>query len=423
MPPYRASVGGQYGSGIYPDSRPRIDVGQLIDAATGGATSLIHATMLRTQNQRELARQAEQDKLARDQITYQRSRDQKEDARRDEEASERRAEATARRRKEDRDFIIAGGVPEHTETQAVPGQTTMPAIEPVSPIKRAMTGGFQSQVPNTALGQPDGIPGVQITPSDAPGSVAPVARPATVTSYHNESVDVPEHLDPTKSSAYARAVEVEKLRGEGWMSRDEARAKAQTELQEKRLVAQQKMREYSSQAATALAKWKQEHPVPKSAIARQMTGNAGSALAEKVADGLLVQADGNLQDAVDHLEGTDEGRALAAQGVTKAHLLAAYGKSKRADVTGALRLQAGSSGLSPDKAVDAVSKTKVRLAPPKSSDAGVPTAVASTKAKQPPPETQEEYDFLIGRGMNDADIVKRYGEPAKGVKRKTDEKK
>jgi hypothetical protein len=41
MAPYTARTGGVFGSGLYQNSRPQIDVGGAIDAVSRGATSLI----------------------------------------------------------------------------------------------------------------------------------------------------------------------------------------------------------------------------------------------------------------------------------------------------------------------------------------------------------------------------------------------
>lgn len=110
MAPYTARTGGIFGSGLYPDSRPRIDVGGAIDSVTRGATSLIQNAY-----ERRLADQQRQ--IQADERTRQHTREDTLDKRAGEEFQMRKDEHDAQ-------MAASGYTPAHQETTSavVPGE-------------------------------------------------------------------------------------------------------------------------------------------------------------------------------------------------------------------------------------------------------------------------------------------------------------
>src|SRR5215212_2434579 len=102
MPRYTARTGGVFGSGLYQDSRPQIDVGGAIDSVTRGATSLIQNAY-----ERRLADQQRQ--IQADERTRQHSR---------EDVLDQRAADDHRMRVDEHDANMAasGYTPAHKET-------------------------------------------------------------------------------------------------------------------------------------------------------------------------------------------------------------------------------------------------------------------------------------------------------------------
>lgn len=156
--PYRARMGGVFGSGLYPQQPVQDNVGNAIDAVTRGATTLIQGAYARKMAERkqafqdaELARQNREEQRRIDQDAFTRDLDNRREARETE--AQQRADATA------------GYTPSHVETKDV--------VEP---------GTVET---NGLMGAPGKITGPQI-----------VQKTATI----------PGALDYTKSTAYrARA--------------------------------------------------------------------------------------------------------------------------------------------------------------------------------------------------------------------------
>lgn len=134
--PYRAQMGGIFGSGLYPKQQQQNNAGDIIDAVTRGATTLIAAAYARKQAQREQQRQDAQDKLA------QRAADRQD--RHDEwERTTHEDEAARKNRQEERADFEAGYTPAKTTTKDVvqpgkvessglfgaPGSVTAPSIQ------------------------------------------------------------------------------------------------------------------------------------------------------------------------------------------------------------------------------------------------------------------------------------------------------
>ncbi len=387
--PYRAQGGGAYGSSVYPDSRPRIDVGQILDAAGNATQSVIHSVLLRRQAENAIAMQKNQQAMEQQRIGIERDRETREAARQD-------ADLALRRESERHRFLENGGIPAHEDVQPVGGTATVQASPtPISPIRRAMGAGDASA-----------IPGVQVTPSDASGSIAPVAQPSTTDVYHNETVQVPESFNPTRAAAFQRGVAIQELRNEGLATKEEHRQQFQAEQQEKRLAAQQKGREFAATAAQQLARLKATlSNKGNGAIPKAMTGNAREAAMQSTAAGLLEQFDGSLDQATEFLENDAAGQKLAKEGLEVRHLIAARGKYVTTATNQAVRLQTGANGLPADKAVDAVAGTRKKVALKTGKVGGADTPPANATK---PSITKAEKDALVKQGFKEKDVLDRY---------------
>lgn len=195
-----------------------VDIGSAIEALAGGAGSIIHQTMLRKQGEYERTRQATIDKQSQDR--YQQQIDLQKQTESDRK-NERTQDLARQDAKERREFLMAGGVPAHTEQQ--PTLTAQPSgtapITPLDPIRQAM--GVSQQRPDliSALGGP------QLTPSNAPDSGSPIAPPTSATVNApvagSKSVNVPESYDPTQSANYIRAAMLGDLKQKGILTKEE----------------------------------------------------------------------------------------------------------------------------------------------------------------------------------------------------------
>lgn len=318
MPPrYQAGQQSLFGGPGSPQApRPSVDVVGLADVLTSGATSLLQQRMLRQQAANELELQKQHLQLQREQSTREGQRETREAANSDRDFKLR--EQAERHR-----FLEAGGIPEHTETEQVAEAVPMPAFQatPSSRIRSAMSG----------------MPGVQVTPSNAPASTgptdrvnanpAPAAQPTIATAFHPETTHVGESVDPTKASAFIRATEVARMHEIGLGTREEHKQQFSAEQQAKRLAAQQAGREYGAQAAKDLVAFRDElRKRAKTEVEKKMTADAIERRNVAYSAGYLAQFE-NLEDAVEALRSPD-GAQLRAAGVTENHLLAAFGKQK-----------------------------------------------------------------------------------------------
>src|SRR4051812_25759834 len=110
--PYRAQTGGIFGSGLYPRQPAQDTAGNVIDALTRGATTLIHSAYARQEKKRQEAIQDE-DRAMR-QRAEQREVERDAFAR----AQAGRADSRAERDQERQDFE-AGYTPKRIETKDV----------------------------------------------------------------------------------------------------------------------------------------------------------------------------------------------------------------------------------------------------------------------------------------------------------------
>jgi hypothetical protein len=370
--PYRAGPGsGMFSSYAFPDTRPKIDVGGVIDAFTGGASSLIHGAYIR-QRQKML------DQQARDQIAYQHQRDQIADTRyeqaRQDRIGQQDREFGLKAESERHRFIEAGGIPASTTVDTTPNTTDISSgFKPNLPT---------SLQPNAPAGAGGGIgtdqsPIARAMTAGVPTSVAPTAAP-TAAEVPSRATTTPESFDPTRSAAYERGVAVQQIRNDGYVTRDEARQEFQTAQQQARLDAQQRGREYM--AGQALTRLK------ASLAARGATGKGGTAMTggqaelarQRAATGLLDQMGGSYDAAVSALNGPD-GEQFRNLGVEPRHLMYAHSQYVSTATTRALRLQSGLTGMTPEQSKAAIDSTRKLVGGSQPPAASGPTS--------PPPST------------------------------------
>jgi len=133
--PYRAQLGGVFGSGLYPGQPVQDNVGNAIDAVTRGATTLIQSAYARKQAERqqaiqdaERARQDREEQRKVEQDTFNRDMANRKDARETEAQS--RADAAAGytpTRIENKDVVEPGTV-ETNGLMGAPGKVTAPKV-------------------------------------------------------------------------------------------------------------------------------------------------------------------------------------------------------------------------------------------------------------------------------------------------------
>lgn len=312
MPPaYTSNPGGTFNSGVYPDTRPQVDVGQILAAAGQGVGSILHAIMQRkvVERQAEMA-QAEfglrekAEKRQADQALWERGFREK--------------ELGVRRDTERRNALIAGIVPEVPERITTTDVELPQLAPPRTSIRDALKTGAVRPPRGTTL---ESLPGPQITPS---AGAAPSTR--MTARQHDIQMAQPEHYDPTKASAYVRATDLEQMRAE-------ARADLQTEklasaatLQASRLAAAQQLKVYASNVALEIARIRARAAAAgRSGIAGRMTGGQLETMRTNAAIGLIEHTAGSYDEAIKFLNSPD-GEGLRKQGVAPQHLMFAHSK-------------------------------------------------------------------------------------------------
>lgn len=361
--PYTSNPGGLFNSGVYPDTRPRIDVGSILDALGQGAGSIIHAAMVRKSMENEQG-------FRRAQLGLEQQREQREAAMADQDFQFRKEQERHR-------FIENGGIPGGTSLQNEPtGQAPITPLTvqslPSSPIRQAMTGGAGAP-PTSAAALP-----ITTTPSASDTTIT--SAPATINT--PTAVTTPDTYDPTRSAAYIRARDVAELHNSGLLTRDEARQQFLADQQSARLAAQQAGRAYAAQAAKGLYDYKRAHPMPKSATARAMTAGQEHAMHVTLAQGFIQAHGGDLNAALDTFRNSDEGKQLAAQGLTENDLLEGSTKVKpdqSADKRTNQILGLVKAGQAPTvEAADSTVTAARKLATPKTAGKATTTAPTGT---------------------------------------------
>lgn len=372
--------------------REHIDVAGAVSAIGDAAGSYIHQAYLRRQAANQAALNAAASQRQIDQ-------EQRDEARRDQQFTASRADA-------DRDYQLRQTTEAHRALEAgvtpgSPGGATASIAPPpvtTSPsIAQAMASGLNSGTPATSS----------------------LAKPVDVgtlpTVNYGTEAPTPDQFDPTKSAAYVRSTETAKIRGE--MAK---------EASDSRSAAMVQGRNVTGQYAVEAAKIRANAPGKSAAIRDAMTGNAKENYFEKVvAPGLLAAHGNSLQDATDNLLSSDEGKKLVAQGFTVNHLAAEYSKQLNAQTKGALTLQSGALGMTPQESAGAVKTTRQLMsgggstptapAPPASAAAPAapvagrltaPTAASAPAGKWMP--TDEETMAAMQAGKTTPDDVRAY---------------
>lgn len=373
MPPYRASLGGAFGGGVQRGGeRPPLDVGQIIDALTNGASSLIHGAYVRKQatEQRRIAE--EQRQLENTRYTEKSTRDEE----------HWQAEHQLKTQQEEREALTAGVTPsrEGGTTVAIAPPAT-PAPVPTRSIKDAMTAGMTAPAaPTSSLERP-------VTP----GSMGTIPQLAV-----GEAPPVAATYDPTKSATYAR----------------------QKQLSDDRIAAHTSDLKYLRETGLLIQSKRNEgRPGANGAISKEMTGNVKQQTAQRMAEGLIGQTNGDV-DRAEALLATPEGAEHRKIGITRAHLLYAASKLMRSREEAALKLVG--SNFSPTEAAATVDSTvtAVRGAPkPRALEkpaAAAPVAapkggasITSTTKPLPPLGriTEQEMDGAHDAGVKDDDVA------------------
>jgi hypothetical protein len=134
--PYRAQMGGVFGSGLYPSHNQGNQAGEIIDAVTRGATTLIQGAYARAQRRREqdlqdneIARRDRQEQRQNEQDTFNRDMAVRKEARESE--AQERADASAGytpSRIEEKETVEPGSV-ESNGAFGAPGRVTGPSIK------------------------------------------------------------------------------------------------------------------------------------------------------------------------------------------------------------------------------------------------------------------------------------------------------
>ncbi len=391
--PYRAGPGpGLFGSYTFPDSRPKIDVGGILDAAANGASSLIHGAYMKRLADANM-QIAQREQADRDQqVAIEQAREAREGQTADREFG-LKAEAERHR------FIEAGGIPESTQ------------FNYTTPNTDDVTSGYQANVPKgvqpyNPAGAGPGL-GTDQSPiaramSAAPGvpqSVAPTppAAPPRATT-------TPESFDPMRNVTTARQLAVQDLRNQGWDTRENIRAETAAARDAQKAAQQRSNLEFSKKADAdrdeTVARIRAGASGAKGGGgARAMTAGQREQMVEKHALGLLDSNGGSYDSAIAYLN-SPEGKSLRDEGMTPNHLAYAhsqYEKGQRptiSQVTGLLN-----SGAAPDvpsaarTVQQADSAVKVMRSPRQI--VGPTSATPSPTAKQSPAVQQATSPIAV----------------------------
>jgi hypothetical protein len=390
--PYTAQRQSLYGSVGAPNApTTQLDVPGTIDALTGGATSLIHATMLRKQAEFERQRQGAQ-------LALEQRREARETEQQDWDRKFRETEAN-------RKFLTEGGIPAHDEMTPTPITTTVPMPKGPSPIARAMR-------PSSTEPRP------AYTPSAPPAAptTAPL-RASTLTPTH-----VPEKYDPTKAATYIRTTETARANAEARAEVEGQREANQRAMLDRRLKG-------NADAAAAAQKGRVEiermkELAARSRVARPMTANAIAATAAATAEGIIASHGGSYDDAAAWI-GSDDPEATKLRSMEKdlpvswsTYLSNAHAKWTKAATGQVLSLERGTMGLDPEEAKAKVDSTRKLVTKPRTAakPAAAPAAIAkppvTAPAAKPPAEpddlTDAEIDAALDAGKENPEDVKAY---------------
>lgn len=416
----RPSLTGNVG-GSAPPQPSQIDVGGAIEALTGGATSLIHATMLRKQAQNAVATQRQELALRQQSEKFQQDRMLSDERYRE-------GQATNERQKTEDAFTLAGGV------RGKPGQSTMlpdasmesvgplpSPVQPRGPIARTMARGMapvqkEAGVPITPLAGPG------YTPQAAPAPAASNPLPANAKLRKGLTAPTPDTVDLDRNVKYQTSQGAANTRADA--SRDVALINQEGRLTVAGMNAASKTAHDNASIHIAGIK-------AGSAANKPMTPSQRVAAQRFVFDQIGKQSNGNPDDAAGILNGGDGALAkLAGEvGITEPEVrraAAAFG-TKAGQATDKEILGVFQSGMAKDipAAKAAVEGAKTAPVKPGIRPAAVPTDVPNAPAKSAKPtdipnaptklqplteaaktkaKTEPEFAaFLTEKGYTDAD--------------------
>jgi hypothetical protein len=384
MPPYRAQLGGFLGGGTPAPVGHTIDYAGLIDAAAGGA-----GTLIREAYQRKLA--ARQQDRADQQLQLERDREERQ---RDHEA-----------RMELASGIIRGGA----SIERLPE----PSAEPVAPtIAGALSRRFDSS--GGAMPQPDAP---APAPDLAPGSLGSIPRIRVV--------DTPDRYDPDQDRTRVRALDAIGARGGETRRTEEVRQQGRVDRDAARHTF--KLEEIADKAArdaerSAAHDSRVTARVGAGGAGRPLTANGKEVAKRTLLDGLV----GYHKDEAglrQYLSGDDVGKSSVEKyGITDADIAAALG---RAQAKTESRDFAASTGFqrstfdTPEGAATKVAKTHATIGKPKpaKAPAAAAAAAAATPKIDPASVTDDEAAAAYAAGKRTDDEILSHVAQARGKKK------
>lgn len=304
MPPYSAQRQSLNDIGGPVAGPPGTDYTGIIDAITGGASSLIQQAYLRKLQQNQI-------QTAAAEREYQHGRDTKQDER-DAQKEKLEADKFGHQQLMDAAELTYKGFHEEPHNRDIPN-----IAKAMLPVASNPMGGAGLPAAG-AIGAPDKQTITQ------PGG----------------------HYDLERSVPYRTAVD-----------RAGVAADERTRLQEQRIAAQQAGRAFmADEARKRLAMSLAARNGKGGATSRAMTGNQIEQSAYRTAEGLIGRM-GGYAEALDMLTNTDEGKALQKSGVSARHLMYAENKRVTGETNAAVKMETA-SGANPEEAVPQVQRTR-----------------------------------------------------------------
>jgi hypothetical protein len=313
MSPYRAQLGGVFGSGMHFSPTQPLDVGGIIDAVAGGASGLIHQAYSRRMAQHQMAREDAQLELER-------------------QREERQAE-------HERRMAMASGV--------VPGSTTVERVPTAaSPAPEMASGATIRGAFAHGLDAPPATP-VQTSAPEAAGAPAPDApargltTPVTEGSLgevpHLQVRTTPDRYDPAYDRVRVRTLDAIGARGAEARQTEDARQQGRVDRDAARHT--YKLEELADKAARDASRSKAHDdrvtargPAGSGGARGALTANGKEVAKRTLLDG-LVSYHGDEQKVRDYLTSDEIGKGSAEKyGVTDADITAAVGRARRHEV-------------------------------------------------------------------------------------------
>lgn len=324
MPPYSAqsqSLFGNVGGPVKPTYM--VDVPSAIDAATSGASSLIHSVYLRNiaQRQQQLDQQNKEEalRLRGEDIARETARDERSHAFEVSKANDA--------------FAVAGGTRGAVTDVPTTGTTTgLPTVEGQSRIQAARGTIPQQQYmePGAAnLGAVSGSDTYQVAnTTTAPAPAMSLTQPGLP-----ERRKGPDTVDPTKTRGYLTTTDAAQIRSNALLEK----SREETEARAKRQAGHDT---FARETGKQLQELKGKQAMAKGAIQKVMTGNALAKASSEAAIGLIDHTDGSYDEA-EKILNSDAGEQWRKAGVTPVMLHTARAKYVQAATKQAISLQGG----------------------------------------------------------------------------------